>query len=504
MNKKIKPIIAYFVLLIFSSQYSVANDFNLPDLGTPSDSSLSPIKEKEIRDEIVNQIYQYNLVMADPIIADYIEQLGFRLAANSENPNAPFDFYMVNDNIVNASTYPGGLILMYSGLFLRTENESELAGVMAHEIAHATQRHMSRFYADAKKNLLPTVLGMLGAMAASQYSDSADAPIAIAAMTSAIQQQAQINFTRAHEYEADRVGIVTLEKSDFNPYGMAGFFEKLMRENPVDERYRLPEYLRTHPLSVNRVSEAKNRAQKHHKEGDIVEFNESELYSFVKERLRTFTKQIEIDNVSYYRKLFDNKAKSEITQAEIYGYALSLHHSNENKKALSVIQGITKTSQTSLIISILEANILSILDWKRGQKLFEELYQYYPESPIVLEPFIQMLSTSKNFDNSKRARSLARKLVQLYPENANYYQLLAVTNQNIGKSIEANEVLAVREHIIHNNYKAVRILKNVLKGDLDYYQRARIESKITEYEGLITNRERQREIQEERAGRRGF
>lgn len=504
MNNKTISIIGYFVLLIFSSQYCAANDFNLPDLGTPSDSSLSPIKEKEIRDSIVNQIYQYNLVMTDPIIADYIEQLGFKLAAHSEDPSAPFDFYMVNENIVNASTYPGGLILMYSGLFLRTENESELAGVMAHEIAHATQRHMSRFYADSKKNLIPTVLGMLGAIAASQYSDSSDAPVAIAAMTSAIQQQSMINFTRLHEYEADRVGIVTLERAGFNPYGMAGFFEKLMRENPIDERYQLPEYLRTHPLSVNRVSEAKNRAQQYHKEGEEISFSESELYSFVKERIRTFTKQIEIDNVSYYRKLFNNKKKSDITQAEIYGYALSLHHSNENKKSLQVLKDIERSSQTSLMISILEANATSVLDWEKGQKLFEKLYQYYPDSPIVLEPYIQMLETSKNFDNSKKARILARKLVQLYPENANYYQLLAIANQNIGKIVEANEALAIREHIIHNNYKAVRILKNVLKGDLDYYQRSRIESKIIEYEGLITDKERQYERQEERAGRRDF
>lgn len=493
-----KTIILSIVLLFASNQYTYANDFNLPDLGSPSDVALSKIKEAEIRRDIVNQIYAFDLVMLDPIIADYIEQLGFRLAAKSENPAAPFDFFMVNDHVVNASAYPGGLIIIFSGLFLKTETESELAGVMAHEIAHATQRHMSRFFADMKKNTIPVMLGMLGAVLAAQYSSSPDAPIAIATATTAMQQQAMINFTRAHEYEADRVGIDTLRKSNFNPLGMAGFFEKLMRENPIDERYHLPEYLRTHPLSINRVSEAKNRALA----DPTDEYNETELYPFVKERVRILTKSIEIDNASYYRKLFRDKLKAEITEAEIYGYALSLYLSNESKEALKIVETIKVTHQTTLLISSLKANIWSEIDWNKSQQMFEKLYQFYPDSPIVIEPYIQMLTKNKGLKNNKYARVLARKLVQLYPDKPNYYQLLAVSNQNLGRSVDANEALAMKEHHISNNYRAVRILKNILKDKLDYYQRARIESKITEYENLITKKERQYEIQQERAGRR--
>ena len=301
MKTALTNIIYSFVILIASIQICHANDLDLPDLGTPSDSILSPVKEKEIRDSIINQIYEYDLVMTDPIVADYIEQLGYRLASNSENPQAPFDFFMVNDSLVNASAYPGGLIVVYSGLFLKSDTESELAGVLAHEIAHATQRHMSRFYANTRKNIIPAILGVVGAAIASQASDSPDAPVAILAASSAMQQQNIINFTRAHEYEADRVGISTLKKSNFNPLGMAGFFEKLMRDKPIDERYQMPEYLRTHPLSVNRVSEAKNRAQS----DTPIEYEESEIYPFVKERIRLFLRNSNIDKTVYYRKLYE-------------------------------------------------------------------------------------------------------------------------------------------------------------------------------------------------------
>lgn len=493
MKTNLITTIYSFVFLIACVQFCNANDLDLPDLGTPSDSTLSPVKEKEIRDSIVNQIYQYDLVMTDPIISDYIEQLGFRLAANSENPKAPFDFFMVNQNVVNASTYPGGLIIIYSGLFLKSDTESELAGVVAHEIAHATQRHLSRFYANAKKNIIPTILGIVGAVAASQLSDSPDAPVAVLAASSAVQQQNLINFTRAHEYEADRVGINTLKKSNFNPLGMSGFFEKLMRDKPSDERYQLPEYLRTHPLSINRVSEAKNRAQS----DKPIEFVESELYPFVKERIRLFTHNNDIDQAKYYRKLYKDSSMTKITNAELYGYALALYLGNDFDTAYDIISKVKKTDRTSLIISVLEANILSGIDWKKSHAKFSQLLRFYPESPIVIEPFIHALQKSPDASHKYYARELARKLVNLYPDNANYYGLLAISNQNVGKSIEANEALAMKEHIIHNNYKSVRILKNILKNDLDYYQRARIESKITEYENLITDRERNFEKNQE-------
>ncbi len=494
LKKMISPLLLPLLLL---TSFAIGKDFHLPDLGTPSDSVLSPIKEKEIRDEIINQIYAYDLVMLDPIIADYIEKLGFRLARVSENPQAPFDFFLVNQNVVNASTYPGGLIIIFSGLLLRTDSESELAGVIAHEIAHATGRHMSRFYADAKKNTIPVLLGMLGAVAAARYSDSRDAPVAIAVATSAMQQQSMINFTRAHEYEADRVGIETMKRAEFNPMGMATFFEKLMRESPVDERYRLPEFNRTHPLSINRVSEAKNRAKV--KDDDV--FAESPLYPFIKERVRVFTKNIELDNVAYYRKLFKDTPKNAITAAQNYGYALALYHNEEAKKALKTIKKIKPGNDTALLIDLLEANIWSEIDTAKSHKLFAKLYKFYPESPMVIEPYIAMLAKSKNRDNYKKARNLARKLVELYPNKPNYYFTLAIANQNMGKSIEANEALAMKEHLVHNNYKAVRILKNILKEKLDYYQRARIEAKITKFENLITDAEHHREVQEERTGR---
>ncbi len=492
----INRLIILAILWFFASDL-YAKDFNLPDLGSPSDVVLSKIQEAEIRQTIVNQIYQYDLVMLDPIIADYIEQLGYRLAAHSENPESPFDFFLVNQNVINASAYPGGLIVIYSGLLLRSETESELAGVMAHEIAHATQRHISRSYANSKKNTIPMIIGLLGAAAAARGSSSGDAPIAIATAVTSLQQQSLINYTRANEYEADRVGIETLNTAGFNPLGMSGFFEKLMREKPLDQRFQPTEYMRTHPLSINRVTEAKNRAQTMNSESHT----ESALYPYVKERVRVLTKDLQLDNVRYYKKLFNDKLRDEITDAETYGYALSLYYAGKFNQALKVVNTIEIIDEVALMVNVLKANIIAGISLNKGSEEFSKLYSFYPDSPIVIEPYIRMLIRTKDYKDNKLARDLARKLVQLYPDKPNYYRILAVTNQNLGRSIEANEALATREHHINNNYSAVRILKNILKEDLDYYQRARIEARIIAYENLISDREIRQQRQIERTQR---
>jgi len=270
-----------------------------------------------------------------------------------------------------------------------------------------------------------------------------------------------------------------------------------MENNPVDPKYQSIEYARTHPLSINRISEAKNRAPQ------IVndKYIESEKYLYIKERLRIFTKNTDLDHVNYYQKLVSNTPENKITDAQKYGYALSLHLSSNHKQALEILSSIKTTAENKLFLAILKAEIYSDIDSKESLKLFANLYDFYPESPIIIIPYINILIKSKDLKNVNYSRQLARKLTQLSPENPNYYQLLAISNQNANKPIEANEALAMKEHIINNNYRAVRILKNVLKSELDYYQRARIEAKVTEFEALITDKERHREVLAEKTGK---
>lgn len=481
--------ISLTILFLFCCGNMVLAEFKLPDLGNPADKVLSADDEQRYRQSIKEQMHQYNFVMTDPVVASYIYHLGYKLAAYSGKPEQSFDFYMVPANVINASAYPGGLIVVYSGLMLETESESELAGVLAHEIAHVNQRHISRMMAKQQKSTVPILLGMLAAVAAAQSSSSGDAPIAIATSMSAIQQQLAINFTRYHEYEADRVGINTLYQAGLNPEGMASFFAKLMQKNRIDPRYKLPEYLRTHPLSVNRVTEAKNRL----KAFPPKEYVESEMYAYVKERVRVMTVDEFTDLEEYYSgKLRDSHVND---HANLYGYALHQFKSNQFNDVLVTLAKFEANPGVKHLTDLLRVQSLAKIDPELAKLEIDKLLKWNHENETVLEVTANILLQSKSFDWIDLAIKNLRKLIQLQPNNPHFYDLLAIAYYNALKPIQSGKSMAKKEHLMGRNYRAVRILRNLKKNEgLDYYHAAEINALIAEYEPLITDKERQEEI----------
>lgn len=484
MTMKFVLTIYLFVSLWHPMTYA---QVKLPDLGNPSDAVMSEDDEARYRKEIKQQMYAYQMIMTDPVVASYIYHLGYRLAAHSDKPTQSFNFFVVPADVINASAYPGGLIVVYSGLILETDSESELAGVVAHEIAHVSQRHISRMIAKQQKATIPIMLGMLAAAAAASAGGSGDAPIAIASSMTGLQQQLAINFTRYHEYEADRVGINTLYKADFDPQGMAGFFAKLMTKNRVDPRYQLPEYLRTHPLSVNRVTEAKNRS----KNLTPKTIKESSMYAFVKERLRVLTAG-EFDGLKAY--YADAKDGSNASAAYLYGRALHQYRNNDYKASLATIEKIKTDSETDVLVKILKAQNISRVDTEQGKKYLDQLINQYPDNNLVLEETAQIFMHFEDLDSQDKAISQLRKLSYQYPENPHYQDLLSIAYYNAMKPVAAGQAMARRSHLLGRNYQAVRILKNLRKDrPLDFYETAKIDAQINAYEPLITDEERRRE-----------
>jgi predicted Zn-dependent protease len=499
VNRPALLIAALTALLVLASascpaqalQKNSPEHYSLPDLGSPSDKVLSPRKEAEYGRQVLSQIREYDLLVTDPLVRDYIYHLGYRLAAHSDKPGQAFHFNVIKEPSINAFAVPGGYIFVHSGLFLMTDNESELAGVLSHEIAHITQRHSSRTLADMTKVSVPILLGMVGALIASKGNGNASQ--AIIASGLGLQQQLAINFTRDHEHEADRLGITTLAKSRLNPQGMADFFGKMLRKYRItDERYQLPEFLRTHPLSVTRVSEAKNRAQKI-QSGEI---NESPLYDFVKERLRVLTARNPMQGLNYYQGL-----TAPLSPAQNYGFAYALLQNNQPEEALRRLKNIPSQPETALAIDSLKAEALSYLDFGAADRLFSQLAEQHDQHPVVLVPWIHALMRSGKQTKANKARKLARELTVSHPQEPDYFALLAVANQNAKRPVEATEAKAHERHLTGHNYQAVQMLRNLLRKRLDYYQRARITSRIHQYEQLITERERQNELSSQRRPR---
>ena len=208
-------------LLFTPIQAQEPGKIKLPDMGDSAGTLISPIEEKKLGDAFFRNLHSEIKINNDPEIQQYIQAIGQRLVTNSDTPGSPFHFFVVIDKSINAFAGPGGYIGINSGLLITTESESEMASVMAHEVAHVTQRHLYRAFEAASQLSLPTAAAMLAAI----LLGTQNAELGLAALT-AIQAgsiQLQINFTRSNEQEADRIGMQTLVRSDFNPRSMPVF-----------------------------------------------------------------------------------------------------------------------------------------------------------------------------------------------------------------------------------------------------------------------------------------
>jgi len=246
----------FSALLLSCSHLSQAA---LPQLGDPTQQEFTPYRESLMGKQFYRSIRAAVPFVTDLEVNDYITNLGQRLISHSSQPDKKIRVFVIKVANINAFAGPDANIGFHTGLIIAAENESELAGVMAHEISHVTQRHLARAMTESNTNpatMFATILA--GILVASQ---NPEAGAAIIYGGSAALMQSQINFTRANEHEADRIGIGVLRDAGINPVGMAGFFETLLQQSESNNVMAQMEYLRTHPLSTTRIAEARNRIQ---------------------------------------------------------------------------------------------------------------------------------------------------------------------------------------------------------------------------------------------------
>lgn len=236
-----------------------AVDLQLPELGASAGSVMTPKQERDLGRAFMRSVRRNQAVLEDPLIADYVQHLGNQITQNTSEGTGSFDFFVIDNPQINAFAGPGGHIGVYSGLIMTTETESELAAVLAHEVAHVTQRHLLRAWETAGNMTLPNAAILLAAIALGVVAGG-DAGMAAAMGGQAALLQQQINFTRANEKEADRVGIDLLAKSEFEPRAMPAFFARMGKANRVYSS-KIPEFLLTHPVTTSRTADALGRAE---------------------------------------------------------------------------------------------------------------------------------------------------------------------------------------------------------------------------------------------------
>ena len=463
----------------YVSSQVTGND--LPDFGDSSGSLISPIQEMELGAAFMNSIRAQATLINDPQIDGYIRQLGSRLVANSDAPSYPFTFFVVKDPAVNAFAGPGGYIGIHTGLILTARNESELAGVLAHEIAHVTQRHLLRAYESANQMNLPTVAGMIAAILLGVATENADAGIAGVSAIQAGNIQRQLNFTRANEKEADRIGIQTLARSEIDPYGMPSFFERLHQSTRLYGN-NVPEFLSTHPVTTDRIAESMSRAEQygHGKKLDSLEFQ------LIRVRLHVLDSKNPQTVLKDYQSRVD---KASAGPADQYGLALAYWRTGADEKAQELLLQLMKNDPDR----ILYRNALAQLLLEGGQteealNLFEDTLSLYPGDLIVGQYYVTALIQA---GQAKRARNHVQKMLRnKQARTAEIYKLWAKAASVSGPAWETNVASAEVYNLYGNPKLAIDQLKQALNHNgLSQYDQARIQARLKEFKQIQAERQ---------------
>ena len=290
---------------------------NLPDMGSGANVLISRTDEYQVGRMMMKNLRDENAVIEDPEATEYMQSLGSRIGAQAQDGTQRFTFFVVKDRGINAFAIPGGFIGVNYGLILLTNTESELAGVLGHEIGHVVQRHIARAIQAQSRQTLPMMAAMLGAILIGA-AGGGDGAIGLMAMAQGVAMQQQINFTRMEEAEADRVGIGFLYAADFDPNGVASFWTTVIQsEGQQDEYFRIPDVLKSHPVNSLRIGEARARAAQFPPRASR---KDPPSYALIRERLRVITASPEEDLRPYYAKLKTNGLNSLALQ---YGGALA-------------------------------------------------------------------------------------------------------------------------------------------------------------------------------------
>jgi predicted Zn-dependent protease len=448
---------------------SPAAEVNLPDIGSPADSVLSMNDEARLGRAIMRQIQASGELVEDPQVTEYINEVGHRLAAQANVAgNHDFSFFVVDSPVINAFALPGGFIGVHSGLLEATRNEDELAGVLSHEIAHVTQRHIARrIHANQRQSILSTAI-MLGAILAGAAGAGGEVMQGAMAVAQGTAAQQQINFTRSNEYEADRIGISALAAAGFDPQGMGSFFEVISRGTTPHE-YRLPEFLRTHPVSSARIAEARGRARDY----PPVHTTDSITYGIARMRVIVEGKDTPEAAVSY----FEREAYEYQSDVERYGRAVAYLRAGRNAEANRIFEELANKDPEVIAYHVGLADSQLAMDLiNQSLDSFDRALELFPRNlPLV----IHYANALMRIGEPERAHKMLLDLLNNVPPTPEQIRLIARAATAAGEAAEANYYMAEYYFMVGDLVGGITFLRRALRvPDLEEIQRIRFEARI--------------------------
>jgi predicted Zn-dependent protease len=444
----------------------------LPDLGGGGDAGLSPQVERRVGESIMRDIrFREPAYLDDPEIADYLAVLGARLTQNTAGARMDFEFFALRDHTINAFALPGGFVGVHTGLISAAESESELAAVLAHEVAHVTQRHISRMLGQQQQMQLPMLAAIAAAILLGRSRPDLAAGGIAAAQAGAVSTQ--LAYSRDYEREADRIGFQALDAAGFDVRAMASFFEKLQRGMRVADDGTVPGYLRTHPVTTERIADTQNRAasQPYKQHLDSPEFQ------LVRAKLRAESGDAR-DAVEYFQGLVRDKRYASEAAAR-YGLVAALLRARRAKEADTEAGRMRAAGGSGPMVELLAARVKQALGEHRAAvAVLAEAHSRYPHSRPLLYAHAEALHEA---GRAEKSLALLTDAVRTYPKDARLHQLQARTYAALGKRLLQHQSQA-EVYVLQGSLPAAIEQLQLARaaGDGDFYQLSVVDARLKE------------------------
>lgn len=465
-------ILRSILSLALAAQPVLAND--LPDLGEVSRQYFSDQDEQTLGRAIMRDVYADPRYLDDPEIETYLNQLGYRLVSVSTRNQREFIFFVVDDPTINAFAMPGGNIGVHTGLLLVAQNESELASVVAHEISHVTQNHIARMVASQSQSYWPTLAALgLALLAARSNPNVASAAIA---STQAYSIQNQLTYSRDYEREADRLGYELMAPAGFDPRGMSGFFNRLQRASRLYDS-NAPAYLRTHPLTSDRISdmEARSEVEPYRQVEDSLDFQ------LVRARLRAREGSPADAALAARNTLKEKRYSSEI--AARYGLVVALLRARQFKEAEAEVQKLPSGKTASpMILQLAAQTALAAGNPAQALRRYQAGSDAHPGyRPLQYGYIGALLSAGRDSDALERVD----KQLALYPEDRRLWRLASRVHARLGHRLLSHRAQAESTALSGNLIAAIeQITLGIKAGDGSFYELSAAEARRREWQAI--------------------
>ncbi|MUT69018.1 M48 family metalloprotease [Stutzerimonas frequens] len=437
--KLLRP--AFLTLACLFAQPSLSNE--LPSLGDASSGIVSPEQEHLLGRAWLSLLRGQVKQLSDPQLKDYVESSVYRLAETSQLQDRRLEFVLLDSPQLNAFAAPGGIIGVNGGLFIHAQTEAEYASVMAHELAHLSQRHFARGLEAQQRMQLPMMAAMLAGVVAAA-AGAGDAGIAAIVSTQAAAIQAQRRFSRQNEQEADRIGIANLERAGYDPRAMPSMFGRLMRQYRYDQKP--PEFLLTHPVSESRIADTTNRAEQYAQGGT----QDSLRYQLMRARTQLKFESTPGVGAKRFRAMLDENPEMDAAR---YGLALAQMKAGQLADAANSLAPLLAKAPDDLTYNLAQVELdITANRLQHAQTRLQRLLQLYPGNYPVRQMHIDLLMERGETQQAEReldklaeqrhrdpdiwyqvaeVRGLSGNIVGLHQARAEYFALVGDYDQAI-------------------------------------------------------------------------